>query len=237
MEIPKLIQPLDWKRIWLSDELPIAFLLEVAFRSTLMYVLIVLTLRITGKRGVKQLSLFELTIILSLGSAAGDAMFYHDVALLHVLMVFGIVILLYLGFNRLTEQSPRAERWLEGHASCIIEEGILNIDAFNKENLTFQELFGEMRQQHVEHLGQVKKLYLEATGEISVFFYEKEQVKPGMPIFPEIISKPFQTIVKTGEYACNKCGKCQKLLPGNLHKCSNCQNHQWLNACTAIRTT
>lgn len=237
MEISKLIQPFDWQRIFLSEELPIAFLFEVAFRSTLMYVLIVLTLRVTGKRGVKQLSLFELTIILSLGSAAGDAMFYHDVALLHVLVVFAVVIVLYLGFNRLTEQSTQAERWLEGHSSCIIEEGILNMEAFKKENLTFQELFGEIRQQHVEHLGQVKKLYLEANGEISVFFYETEQVRSGMPILPEILAKPFQVILETGQYACNKCGQCQQHLPGQFYKCINCQNHLWLKACTAKRIT
>jgi uncharacterized membrane protein YcaP (DUF421 family) len=237
MEISNVVQPFDWQRIWLSDELPVAYLFEVAFRSTFMYLLIVFTLRITGKRGVKQLSLFELTIILALGSAAGDAMFYADVALLHVLLVFVVVILLYLGFNRLTERSKMAERWLEGYSSCIIEEGIINMEAFNKENLTFQELFGEMRQLHVEHLGQVKKLYLEATGEISLFFYEDAQVRPGMPILPEIVSKPFQPIREAGEYACNRCGQCQQLVPGESHSCSNCQNRLWLRACTAKRIT
>ncbi|QHT70690.1 DUF421 domain-containing protein [Rhodocytophaga rosea] len=237
MEKSQLIEPFDWKRIWLSEELPVTFLFEVAFRSTLMYLLIVLTLRITGKRGVKQLSLFELTIILSLGSAAGDATFYNDVALLHVLVVFGVVILLYLGFNRLTERSPLAERWLEGHSSCIIEEGIINMEAFNKENLTFQELFGEMRQQHIAHLGQVRKLYLEATGEISVFFYEEEEVRPGMPIFPEVLSKPVEAISEAGNYACNRCGLCQQHVPGESHTCINCQNQLWLKACSAKRIT
>jgi hypothetical protein len=150
-----------------------------------MYVLIVLTLRVTGKRGVKQLSLFELTIILSLGSAAGDAMFYQDVALLHVLVVFAVVILLYLGFNRLTEQSSKAERWLEGHPSCIIEKGILNMEAFKKENLFFQELFSELRQQHIEHLEQIKNCILRLMARSVFTFMNQNKLSQEYPFCPK----------------------------------------------------
>ncbi len=127
------ITPFDWQRLFLSEDVPAFFLLEVAFRSLLMYALILLTLRITGKRGVKQLSLFELTIILSLGSAAGDPMFYADVPLLHAFMVFGVIIACYLFFNWLTEKSPKVERWLEGSPVCIIEDGKINLEVFRNE--------------------------------------------------------------------------------------------------------
>ena len=79
------ITPFDWHRILLSDEAPPLFLAEVALRAVVMYLLILGALRISGRRGVRQLSLFELTIILGLGSAAGDAMLYHDTPLLHAL--------------------------------------------------------------------------------------------------------------------------------------------------------
>lgn len=60
------IVPFDWPRIWLGEETPVSFLLEIAFRSISMYVLILVTLRIMGKRGIKQLSMFEFSIILAL---------------------------------------------------------------------------------------------------------------------------------------------------------------------------
>lgn len=232
-----LIQPFDWQRIWLGEDAPAMFLLEVTFRSLLMYLLILATLRITGKRGVKQLSLFELTIILSLGSAAGDPMFYADVPLLHVFVVFTIVILCYLFFNRLSEKNQRIEQWLEGSSECILENGEIKIEAFKKQNLTYQELFGEMRQQHVEHLGQVRRVYLEPTGEISIFFYEDEQVKPGLPIFPELLKKPFLQIEKAGQYACHTCGYSQPLLPEMVHICPQCGKNLWLSASTSKRVT
>lgn len=234
---PFTVKPFDWQRIWLGEGTPAIFLLEVIFRSLLMYLLILATLRITGKRGVKQLSLFELTIILSLGSAAGDPMFYADVPLLHVLAVFMVVILCYLFFNLISEKNQRIEQWLEGSSECIVDKGEIKIEAFKKQNLTYLELFGEMRQQHVEHLGQVKRVYLEPTGEISIFFYEDEQVKPGLPIFPEILSKPFLQIEKAGQYACHTCGHCQQLTPESIAICPHCGKNLWVNASTSKRVT
>lgn len=54
------------------DKVPPEFLGEVALRSLYTFVLVFLFLKITGRRGVRQMSLFEVLIILTLGSAAGD---------------------------------------------------------------------------------------------------------------------------------------------------------------------
>ncbi len=61
---------------------------EVALRSLYTFILVFLFLKITGRRGVRQMSLFEVLIILTLGSAAGDVAFYDDVPMLPVLVVF-----------------------------------------------------------------------------------------------------------------------------------------------------
>ncbi|MEZ7498769.1 hypothetical protein QO200_08460 [Flavobacterium sp. Arc3] len=68
----------EWSRILFND-LPEIFLFEVIFRSVIMFTVLLLTLKIAGKRGVKQLSVFETVIIIALGSAAGDPMLYEDV--------------------------------------------------------------------------------------------------------------------------------------------------------------
>jgi uncharacterized membrane protein YcaP (DUF421 family) len=67
----------------------VEFLPEVALRTFFMFFVILTSLRILGKRSVAQLSVFELGVIIGLGSAAGDPMFYKDVGLLP-----GVVVLL-----------------------------------------------------------------------------------------------------------------------------------------------
>jgi uncharacterized membrane protein YcaP (DUF421 family) len=188
-----------------------------------------------GKRGIKQLSMFEFSIILALGSAAGDPMFYADVPVTHALVVFAVILSLYVLFNFFTEQSERVETLLEGSPACILEDGEINLNAFKKQKLTYRELFGEMRQYQVEHLGQVRKVYLESTGEISLYFFEESAIKPGLPIFPEVLAQARRGILVTGWYACKSCGHVQELLPAPQHTCPKCQQDLWLEACRATR--
>lgn len=86
------------------DKVPFDFLGEVALRSLYTFVL-VLFLKMTGRRGVRQMSLFEVLIILTLGSAAGDVAFYDDVPMVPVLIVFITLALLY-----------RPVMWLMAHS-------------------------------------------------------------------------------------------------------------------------
>ncbi|RSK46869.1 DUF421 domain-containing protein [Hymenobacter rigui] len=229
------IQPFDWKRILFSDEAPPLFLLEVGLRCLLTYLMILGALRVTGRRGVRQLSIFELSIILGLGSAAGDAMLYHDTPLLHAAVVFGVVSALYLLFNRLTEWFPRFSDWLEGAPVLLIENGEINLSNFTKQNLTQKELFGELRQRQVEHLGQVRRAYIEATGDVSVYFVEDADVRPGLPILPERKADKVQRAPEAGSYACACCGHVQELARGQQRPCPVCHQPEWIPTCDARR--
>lgn len=84
----------DWKTLLLGTD-NWSFLLETILRTSVMFVLILVSLRVLGKRGVKQLSVFELVVIIGLGSAAGDPMFYKNVGLLTTITVFSMVVVLY----------------------------------------------------------------------------------------------------------------------------------------------
>lgn len=66
---------IDWSALFLGTE-DWSFLTEVALRTFIMFLIIIIGLRFMGKRGVKQLSVVELVVIIGLGSAAGDPMFY-----------------------------------------------------------------------------------------------------------------------------------------------------------------
>ena len=231
------IMPFDWQRLFLSDQAPAGFLWEVLVRSVFAFILTIGALRITGKRGVRQLSLFEFGLLLVLGSAAGDATFYHDVPLLYVVVVFAVVMALYVLFNYLIDKFPRVEHLLEGQPELIVIEGEINMAAITEASLTAQELFGQLRQYQIEHLGQVRRLYLEATGEVSVFFYEPEHERPGLPIWPEVYTHPMQELAKAGRYACHACATVRELPAGPAPaQCPRCHLQQgWLPACATPR--
>lgn len=229
------ITPFDWPRILWSDDAPPLFLLEVALRCVITYLLIIAALRVTGRRGVRQLSLFELSIILALGSAAGDTMLYDDTPLLHAVVVFVVVSALYRAFNWATEKYPRFSDFLEGKPALLVEEGRICLDSFNRQNLTQKELFGELRQVQVEHLGQVRRAYIEATGHFSIYFYADEDVRPGLPIWPERLTEKQRRAAQPGPHACACCGQVQELPRGGIARCPVCQHDEWVAACADVR--
>src|SRR5690606_24389185 len=159
---------MDWDRIFLH-EVDGRFVLEVVFRTTLMFIVVMAVLRLSGKRGVRQLSIFELAIILSLGSAAGDPMFYDDVAIIPTVLVCATAIGLYRLVTWLMTKSERFERILEGEPVYIIEDSVMTIKDDAKDSLSIDEFFAELRDKGVEHLGQVRAAILETNGSMSVF--------------------------------------------------------------------
>lgn len=223
----------EWKRI-LLNEFPASFLLEVAFRSAVMFIVLLITLRLAGKRGVKQLSVFESVIIISLGSAAGDPMFYEDVGLLPAIVVFIIVIVLYRFVTWLAGKSVWFERLIEGKTECLIEEGKFSVTKFERESLALDEFFTELRLKSVEHLGQVRNAYMETTGDISVYYYEDKDVKYGLPITPKLFSKRSENIPDEGLYACSNCGEVEQQQPGKM-VCNVCGNKEWVKAINSRR--
>lgn len=226
---------MDWERIFLHD-FDSSFAAEILFRTAFMFLVVVAILRLSGKRGVRQLSIFELAIILTLGSAAGDAMFYDDVALFATLLVCVTTIALYRLITWLTVKSSRLEKLIEGEAVYIVEDSVMVIKDDEKDSLSKEEFFAELREKGVEHLGQVRAAILETGGSLSVFFYANDDVKYGLPILPRVYNKHSDTIVEEGLYACVICGTLERLEAGR-HRCKRCQHHEWVKAINTKRVS
>lgn len=219
------------------DKVPLEFLGEVALRSLYTFVLVFLFLKITGRRGVRQMSLFEVLIILTLGSAAGDVAFYDDVPMLPVLVVFITLAVLYRIVMWLMSHSEKLEDLLEGKPAIIIKDGEFAWEKVGKENMTEFEFFMELRISGVDHLGQVRLAILETNGQLSVFYYADEDIKPGLCILPDEFSPRYTTVPEQGDYACVRCSHIAVMRAGEHQLCPRCANPEWSKASRAIRIT
>ncbi len=217
----------SWKQLLLGSE-EWNFLPETLLRSFIMFVIILVSLRILGKRGVKQLSVFELVVIIGLGSAAGDPMFYKDVGILPAILVFAMVISMYSLITFMIGQNKKFEDLVEGRPVCLIKDGKFSIDNFEKEALGEDEFFAELRMQGVSQLGQVKEAIEESSGNISVFFYPDDEVQYGLPIMPSSLEETLKIIPSPGYYSCTFCGYTQELVPIQIQTCPQCTKHEWV---------
>ena len=233
MPVMAALLRIDWNAFLFGDKESI-FLLEVLLRAVVMFLIILSALRILGKRSVAQLSVFELGVIIGLGSAAGDPMFYNDVGILPALLVFNVVIVMSRLLTWIINHSNKAEKLLEGEPVYLIKDGELLYQNFKQEPVAQNELFSQLRMHSVSQLGQVAHALIETNGSISLFFFEDKDVRWGMPVLPHQCENRLQQIARTGYYACARCSHVEELTPG-AYTCKNCDNNKWLPASKAPR--
>lgn len=225
----------DWRKILMHDH-PFGFLLEVVLRTVIMFTIILLALRASGRRGIKQLSIFELVLIIGLGSAAGDPMFYDDVGILPAFVVFLVVITMYITVTRLSDRFVKIEKLFEGEPLYVIRDGKLLMDAFRDSGLSQDEFFAELRVRNVEHLGQVRTVLIETSGEFSILFYPDDEVKHGLPIFPDDLKRPLPEHGNCEYAACAKCGSVRAGKDiTRLPPCPECEVCEWVGASNVKR--
>ncbi|MFN1219229.1 DUF421 domain-containing protein [Chryseobacterium kwangjuense] len=227
---------LNWKELFLGHE-EWSFLLEIILRTAIMFLAIIIGLRVLGKRGVKQLSIFELVVIIGLGSAAGDPMFNKDVGIISSILVFIVIILLYSIVTFFIGRSKKFEKLVEGSSICLIRNGEFSIENFKKENLGSDEFFAELRLKGVSQLGQIETAIEEISGEISVFYFEDHDVKYGLSIMPESFNKTLKNIIKEGHYSCTFCGHTERKPEGSAGNCPKCCKDEWVEASNRKRVT
>ena len=218
---------IDIKEFFLGQD-EWVFLFEVVVRCFISFVIVLFALRLTGKKGVRQLTVFELVIILTLGSAAGDMGFYKDVGVLPAVLTIISIILFYKLVTWLLIKSDKFERLVEGQPVTIIRHGRYTEEVVKNENISFDEFFMELRLAGIEHLGQVKYAILEVNGDVSVFKKAPEEITPGLHILPDKMKKFYADYYPTdGLYACVCCGYTEHKKQGPVAVCKDCEGAKW----------
>lgn len=205
------------------------FGIEIIVRTSIMFIFLLFVMRISGKRALSQMSPFEFSLLIALGSAAGDPMFYEDVPLVHGLIVITVVICILKLLERVTQDSKKLEKVLEGKAICLIRDGIVNIDKIKEEEISSEELFMKLREKGIKNLGLVERVYLEVSGNVSVFCYEEEKIGLDILILEgEPLVK--RSCTAEGYFSCRKCGYTKQSEDTNLGSCPLCSNMVWIQS-------
>lgn len=226
------IAAFDFGRMFIGDEPPL-FLIEIAFRTVVIYLYTLLLVRWIGSRSIGQLSLVEFLLVIALGSAVGDAMFYPDVPLLHCMLVITVVVLLDKALSFLVARSPRIEDAIEGKSVEVVRGGVIDCGQLRKLNFGHDELFEQLRLQEVTNLAQVRAAYLETNGLLSVFKTKSGSKEIGLSIDPPWdVRQPMEfeagKAAPRNTLACRQCATVIEVSVGmKLPVCQNCGGTAW----------
>ncbi len=177
------IVPFDLARMFIGEHPPL-FLLEVAFRTLVMYGYTLLAVRFLGKRGTGQLTAFDFIVVILLGSAAGDPMLYDDVPLIYGIIVITVVVLIERVINAFTNSNTKMEEFIESTPTLLVKDGVIDTKALEEEEISRPELLMELRQNGIRSTGEVERAYIEPSGKVSVFKFEVGKEREGESTFP-----------------------------------------------------
>lgn len=219
----------DLVRILFGDKPP-WFLFEVAFRTVVIFAYTLTLLRWMGKRGMGTLTPFEFAIIVALGSAVGDPMFYDDVPLVHTMLVIAIVVGMQRALSWATERSQTVEHVVESTPRLLVRGGVIHADNLHREQMARDEVCEALRAEGVRQLGEVEFAFLEPSGKLSVLRYEKP--RPGLLILPKCTNDGDEDLAipegpRGNEPWCCACCGAGKPASG---VCENCGEAEWTKA-------
>ena len=139
-------------------------ILEKLARPVIIYLVLVLLLRLFGKRELAQLNPFDLVVLLSLSNTVQNAIIGDDNSVTGgIIGAFGLLAINWL-VVRVLFRSRRLTRALEGRSATLIRNGQLDLQSMNREALSREELLSVIHRQGFEDFHQVRKCELEPNG-------------------------------------------------------------------------
>lgn len=132
-------------------------------------------------------------------------------------------------------RSRTCEAWIDGLPITVVKDGMYEIHSLRNLNISSNELFMELRQQGVEHLGQVRLGLLETDGDISLYFYGPDDTRPGLSVLPVEHRPEYLAPPNAGLHCCVSCGFPTFHEPEDSVVCERCGHNVWSPALDTLR--
>jgi uncharacterized membrane protein YcaP (DUF421 family) len=151
-------------------------LAEIALRTAAIYAVVLLGVRLSGKREVGQMTPFDLTLLLLISNAVQNAMTGGDNSLLGGVVAAATLLLMNYFVADLSGGNRRFRKLIQGQPSLLIHDGELMTAHMAKEHISMDELDRALREHGISSRKDVALAVLEVDGSISCLKYD--EIKP-----------------------------------------------------------
>jgi uncharacterized membrane protein YcaP (DUF421 family) len=151
-------------------------LVNIALRTTVIYIVVLIGVRLSGKREVGQMTPFDLTLLLLLSNSVQNAMTGPDTSLLGGVIAASTLLLLNYLIADVSGANRRFRRFIQGQPSLLVHDGQIIESHMAKEHVSMDELERALREHGIASYHDVALAVLEVDGSISCLKYE--EIKP-----------------------------------------------------------
>jgi uncharacterized membrane protein YcaP (DUF421 family) len=150
-------------------------LLQIALRTGVIYLLVLVGIRLSGKREVGQMTPFDLTLLLLLSNSVQNAMTGPDTSLAGGAVAAATLLVLNYLVAELAGTNRRFRKVIQGQPSLLIHDGEVIAAHMAREHVSMDALECAVREHGVASYKEVALAVLEVDGSISVLKYEEIQ--------------------------------------------------------------
>ena len=151
-------------------------LLQIVLRTGVIYLLVLIGVRLSGKREVGQMTPFDLTLLLLLSNSVQNAMTGPDTSLMGGAIAACTLLLLNYLVADLSGANRRFRRLIQGQPTLLIHDGKTIESHMAREHVSVDELQRALREHGIGTVEQTALAVLEVDGSISCLKYE--EIKP-----------------------------------------------------------
>jgi uncharacterized membrane protein YcaP (DUF421 family) len=151
-------------------------LLQIVLRTGVIYLLVLLGVRLSGKREVGQMTPFDLTLLLLLSNSVQNAMTGPDTSLTGGAVAAGTLLILNYLIAEVAGTNRRFRRLIQGQPSLLVHDGKVIESHMAREHVSMDELHCALREHGINSIDQVALSVLEVDGSISCLKYD--EIKP-----------------------------------------------------------
>ncbi|MDZ7302201.1 MAG: DUF421 domain-containing protein [candidate division KSB1 bacterium] len=143
-------------------------LVEIALRTAVVYFVILVGLRLTGKREVGQMMPLDLTMLILLANAVQNAMTGPDTSLLGGVVTAATLLVMNVMLTRVAWRYRKIRRLVEGTPTLLIRHGKVLHENLAKEKLNIDDLQQALREHGIASVAEVTLAVLEIDCAVSV---------------------------------------------------------------------
>jgi uncharacterized membrane protein YcaP (DUF421 family) len=141
---------------------------EIAFRTAIVYLVVIVLLRARGKAGVGQMSILDLVLVLIISNAVQNAMVGQNTTLYGGVVAATTLVVLDWIIRTSTSRSKKAQRLIEGEPALLVRDGHVLKQAMDRQGVSNDDLRAALRAHGLERPADAHLVVLETSGAISV---------------------------------------------------------------------
>ncbi len=143
--------------------------MDSVIKSLVVYFVLWLVIRSTGRRTLGQLTVFDFILFLIIGGAAQRALMAQDYSLTHAFLVIATFVIIDIAVSFVERDVPSIAKILKGVPTVVVENGHVLSGRLRRSRLTEEDILEAARRAHgLERMDEIKFAILEASGRISI---------------------------------------------------------------------